>query len=424
MDGLKNALEAMAILEEPSDVLAITTLKTISPGSSNSNAQINSEDDREYFNNVISSPKQSGSIPDSNQKMVSRCSQTDEEKLYGINSNNQNEDFISDRRYINNTFGMEERSIYKSNNSSEKIGNSRAWDMVRETIGMVKGRKHNKERNRELLEEKKRHRNSSPTTFEQEQDDALAELDSVIESYHGKPGVLKRSRRRGMKESERNGGTWPKARNGPIIEHGTGTIIHPRRNKERLPLSVLLTNPPKYCWQPPPPSHDCNASCSPSSSSGYKTNDTEHHYSKSGQLIGTQKTFTPTPFKDLLHEKKERIRGPSDASIDLSVKSGNVGKEVMEYYVKKKKYPPSDNEDSHSRIHSQLYGALRSYTFTPYPLAHPHPHPHTDSATRYPSPTTLPSSQSGESIGISDTRSYCFETSYTSPSQVNKIYLC
>lgn len=57
------------------------------------------------------------------------------------------------------------------------------------------------------------------------------------------------SRHRKSKELDKNGGTWPKARSGPIIEHGTGTILHPRKNKERLPLSVLLNNPPSWSSQ-------------------------------------------------------------------------------------------------------------------------------------------------------------------------------
>lgn len=31
---------------------------------------------------------------------------------------------------------------------------------------------------------------------------------------------------------------------GPLIEPGTGTIVHPKKNKERLPLSVIMNNSP------------------------------------------------------------------------------------------------------------------------------------------------------------------------------------
>ena len=43
------------------------------------------------------------------------------------------------------------------------------------------------------------------------------------------------------------GGTWPRTRGGPVIDQGTGTILHPQKmKKERLPLSELLNNLPKY----------------------------------------------------------------------------------------------------------------------------------------------------------------------------------
>ena len=57
-------------------------------------------------------------------------------------------------------------------------------------------------------------------------------------------GKKKRSKDR---DSFRSGGTWPRTRGGPIIEHGTGTILHPQKQKkERLPLAELLSNLPKY----------------------------------------------------------------------------------------------------------------------------------------------------------------------------------
>ena len=78
------------------------------------------------------------------------------------------------------------------------------------------------------MEEKKRNRNSSPVTFEQERDDAIAELDNVIESYRHQrggvggssiggaatstTGILHGTVRRKSKHQDKNGGTWPKAR--------------------------------------------------------------------------------------------------------------------------------------------------------------------------------------------------------------------
>lgn len=475
MDGLKSASEAMAIVDEPCDVLTITTLKgSMSPINSHSSGQIvTSEEERGCFSgsNATSKP-----VKRTCQRMVNSCSQTDEERFLGVNNHGVGEEFM-DKRYLSSAFGVNERAVYKvSKSTMEKQSNSGAWEMIREKIDIVRGRRHSKERNRENTDEKKHHRNSSPNTFEQERDDAIAELDSVIESYHRKTSGsgLKRSRRRG-KELEKNGGTWPKARNGPMIEHGTGTILHPRKHKERLPLSELLNNPPKYppdtvhycsnggSEQPSRPisiAHDRAVSCS----AAYKVQDSNSLmlFNKAGGLLCTQKSFTPTPFKELMCENKsstefnrdrERDRlsvlAPSDGSIDFSVKSGNIGKEVLEYYAKKKssKYPPSDSESnispvesltpslpSHSRIHSQLYGvpatvhpslvrSLPHYPFTPFHVTHPHPHPHSDSVTtslpaRYPSPTHLPSSQSGESIGLPDSRSYCFEPPYSPAPQV------
>ena len=81
--------------------------------------------------------------------------------------------------------------------------------------------------------------------FDQDKDDALAELDSVLNSYHT-GSATKSKKKRKDRESFKNGGTWPRARGGPVIEQGTGTILHPHKYKERLPLSELITNVPKY----------------------------------------------------------------------------------------------------------------------------------------------------------------------------------
>ena len=91
--------------------------------------------------------------------------------------------------------------------------------------------------------------------FDQDKEEALAELDSVLASYHvstasgssgGKGSGSSGKKKRKDRDSFKNGGTWPRARGGPIIEHRTGTILHPHKYKERLPLSELLTNVPKY----------------------------------------------------------------------------------------------------------------------------------------------------------------------------------
>jgi hypothetical protein len=502
MDGLKNACEAAGMLNEPADVLTITTLKGInSPSaplsSSSSGHNITSEEGPNGFSS--SPPTKERAQPKMvSHKMVNSCSQTEEDRHFVRNQAVSTDD-TSDRKYMS-AFG--EKAVYKvssSKSSGEKGSNSSvgAWELIRGKIDSVTGRRNSKERTRD---EKKRLSQLAQPTFKREQDDAIAELDNVIESCGRKQNGsnLKRSKRR-EKEIEKNGGTWPKCRSGPVIEHGTGTILHPRKHKERLPLSVLLSNPPKY----PPEGfhnrqdkenqnhqkhqnslHDHEVPCS-----AFKSLDGSMvQFSKSGQLLATQKSFLPAPQpRDLTMERKssseiERERDrlsaltPSDTSIDFSVKSGNIEKEVLEYYVKKKssKHSQSDSESnmspvetlipsippygvpnksgtvdrgpSHSRIHS--HGSptsmhpslirpplsLPHYQFTPFPIApmsHPHPHPHSAGSSiihnqRYWSPTHLPSSQSGESMMSAtavDTRQYCFEPPYSPPPQVKIINL-
>ncbi|XP_034934534.1 disks large homolog 5 isoform X2 [Chelonus insularis] len=423
MDGISSVHEAMAILNDTSiDVITITTLKGLALPS------------------VLSLEAIDTGFASDKQKMVNNCSQTEQERMMLKATSDDYE-----RRYIASNFG--DRIIYKVSKSvsNEKpSGISNAWENIREKIDIVRGRRHSKDRD----DKKKRHRNSSPNTFEQEQD-AIAELDSVIESYHKKTnnGVLKRSKRRGTEKIEKNGGTWPKARGGPLIQNGTGTILHPRKTKERLPLSVLLNQPPKY------ESYNYNRISNPIPLANFSNVSNRHtvykavespmpSFSKSGQLFG-QKSFQPAvQFKDMSLEKKsdfeatERSLGsshaPSETSIDFSVKS--VGREGDYGHAKRrtqKPYPSGSNEShpealQHNRVHSQLYplgsGSSSSaprqqlagnFSFPPYTHSHPHPHQQNSLPSRYPSPPSLPSAQSGESLGLPDSRSFSFEPPYS-----------
>ncbi|XP_060812528.1 disks large homolog 5-like isoform X1 [Bombus pascuorum] len=428
MEGINSSHEAMATLNDTStDVLTITTLKGIPLPSATSSETMTID----------------GSFGTEKQKMVNSCSQTEQERiLLKIPSDDY------ERRHVASNFG--DRSVYKVSKSvsgEKPSGISNAWDNIREKIDIVRGRKHSKDRE----EKKKRHRNSSPNTFEQEQD-AIAELDSVIESYHKKAnnGVLKRSKRRGTEKVEKNGGTWPKARGGPLIQNGTGTILHPRKTKERLPLSVLLNQPPKY------ESYNYNRISNPIPLTNFSNMNNRHtvykpvekplpNFLKTGPLF-SQKSFTPVvQFKDIPIDKKpatefenteNRLSStltPSETSIDFSVKSGNTGKDV-EYFSKKRtqKYTPSNESQvdtlQHNRVQSQLYSGAGSstsstsgtrqqltgnFSFPPYTHSHPHPHQQNSLPSRYPSPPSLPSAQSGESIGLPDARSYGFEPSYS-----------
>ncbi|XP_011646958.1 disks large homolog 5-like isoform X5 [Pogonomyrmex barbatus] len=414
MDTITTAHEAMAILNDDTvDVLTITTLKGIPVPSAASSETVTID----------------GSFVAEKQKMVNSCSQTEQERMMLKASSDDYE-----RRYLSTNFA--DRNVYKAAKSmsgEKSSGISNAWDNFREKIDIVRGRKHSKERDEN---KKKGHRNSSPNTFEQEQD-AIAELDSVIDSYHKKAsnsnnGVLKRSKRRGTEKIEKNGGTWPKARGGPLIQNGT--------------------------VETPLPS-----------------------FTKTGQLFSQKPSFAPAvQFKDIPIDGGSKkppsaefessasdtgrlgsALAPSETSIDFSVKSGGAGRDVDSYFANKRpqKYTTGSSSDTqvttdtlqHNRVHSQLYssgigGSSTSAASTtsgptsrqqmapgnfPFPSHHPytasshlhhlHPHPtqHQNSLpSRYPSPPSLPSAQSGESIGLPDARTYCFEPPYSpGPSQ-------
>jgi hypothetical protein len=456
MDTITSAHEAMAILNDDTvDVLTITTLKGIPVPSASSSETMTID----------------GSFVAEKQKMVNSCSQTEQERMMLKTSSDDYE-----RRYLPTNFA--DRNVYKTAKSvsgEKSSGISNAWDNFREKIDMVRGRKHSKERDDN---KKKNHRNSSPNTFEQEQD-AIAELDSVIDSYHKKAnnGVLKRSKRRETEKDEKNGGTWPKARGGPLIQNGTGTILHPRKSKERFPLSVLL-HPPKY------DNYNYNRISNPIPLTNFSNVNNRHtvykavemplpSFTKTGQIF-SQKSFTPAvQFKDIPIDGSKKppstefetgsaeagrltsTLAPSETSIDFSVKSGGAGRDIDSYFTNKRpqKYAPGNSSDTqvttdtlqHNRAHSQLYtsgiggsstSAASSTASGPTPrqqiaagnfpfpshhsyaashLHHPHPHPtqHQNSlSSRYPSPPSLPTALSGESIGLPDARSYCFESPY------------
>ncbi|XP_036145401.1 disks large homolog 5 isoform X2 [Monomorium pharaonis] len=422
MDNL-TAHEAMTILNDDTvDVLTITTLKGIPVPSAASSETVAID----------------GSFVEK-QKMVNSCSQTEQERMMLKASSDDYE-----RRYLSTNFA--DRNVYKAAKSvsgEKSSGISNAWDNFREKIDIVRGRKHSKERDES---KKKSHRNSSPNTYEQEQD-AIAELDSVIDSYHKKAsnsnnGVLKRSKRRGAEKMEKNGGTWPKARGGPLIQNGTVETPLP---------SFTKTTGQLFSQKPPSFAPAVQFKDIPIDGGGKKPPSTEFESSASetGRLGSTL--------------------APSETSIDFSVKSGSggggggAGRDVDSYYANKRsqKYTGGSGSDTqvttdtlqHNRVHSQLYSSgiggsstsaasttsgptsrqqmapgnfpfpthhTQPYTTVPtsHHLHHLHPHPSTTQhqnslPSRYPSPPSLPSAQSGESIGLPDMRTYCFEPPYS-----------
>lgn len=381
MDGIKSAREAMAILDEARDIITITTLKNGNGGQNGS-----SEEDRGFGSSRNSNSLSKDHHEHHFRKVVDNASQT-EDVNFGSSSTDE---FLPDRLYLNNSFDQGNKT--KTTSRLKGNANSVTWNTIREKF-------HNVTTSKSLKREEKKHaRNVSPPGdgFEREQDDAIAELDSVIDTYHSKQSKRKE------KGIEQNGGTWPKVRGGPIIQQGTGTIVHPRKSKVRLPLSDILSNNSINKYQTDFPRR---------AAAQRPVSDFVVPFSKSGQLMHP---FPHSSFKDTSLEYEREtdrdnlsVRDPSDGSIDLSVKSGNTGKDVIDFYAcRKSRYGASDSESNispvetslppHTRGHSQLYPStgLRSLSHYPYPH---HLHSH---ATRYPSPTHVSFAHSGDSIGI------------------------
>lgn len=285
-------------------------------------------------------------------------------------------------------------------------------------------------------------------------------------------------------EADKNGGTWPKARISPLIQNGTGTILHPRKTKERLPLSALLNNPTKF----EPSAYNYNRISNPISLSNFNpigvgglgiggmssNNSNRHtvykavesplpHMSKAAQLNSGQKSFVPSAaqFKELIDKRSINDGISSDTSVEFSVIKSSRDHDYL--YGKSKrgtpinvspKYPIHDlgnhnfhpnhhqqqqqhhhnhhqqqhqvlDSMTHNRMHSQFYGSptriigTGNFSIPPYThSAHQHMQQQQqpsslNSNLRYPSPPNLPNAQSGESLGLPDGRTFCFEPPYS-----------
>ena len=229
-----------------------------------------------------------------------------------------------------------------------------------------------------------------PPPFERDKEDALAELDSVLNSYHmsttsgssSKGSGSSSKKKRKDRDSFKNGGTWPRARGGPIIEHSTGTILHPHKYKERLPLSELLTNVPKYPVgqeegeEPGEPEHQ-PVIFRADDRTRHSRNKYRDHRATTYDLVSY--ADRPEPSFHLLNQALsrdsslgERLKSisrdgseekragylsaltPSDTSIDDSVKSVNVGKEVLAKYLKIKPSRLATSDSDHTSPVEQL----------------------------------------------------------------------
>lgn len=391
MDSLDSIHEAMSVLnDDRSDIITITTLKT-------------SYLDPDCSTNVF--------LPTQRYKKENRSSQTDHHDFMHSNI---------DRRYLS--------PDYRLNKSGSQEKNSGAW--LREKLDMVRGRRHLKDRSR--MEEKKKYRNSSPNTldlsntFEHEQ--AIAELDLVIDSYHGDNKNKSKCNSRHENEmsvQEKNGGTWPKVRATNVLQNATGTIVE--RKKERPPLSLLLTdhnNPVQnYCC-----SNNPNRNSTPIPLSVVQNLNRHTMFKSMDNSSQFPKNFSTVndSFEKLRSNKMSQFESSREANNRLSINSDNsldfpvskpmlISEDYLNFYRKNKtggiKYNSDSERDSnlshdlpicsapnsHTRIHSQLFGP---HPRIPFPF-HPHPHPHLTS-----SPVNYTSSNSRES--------FCFEPPYSS----------
>lgn len=383
-----------------------------------------------------------------------------------------------------------DRAVYTVTKPGSEKGSGK-WDQLK---SIVRQRRHSKERQEShegIDKVSKQHvPGGTAMNIEQEKEMALAELDSVISLYHkkncsaGNSNTIKSSKKR-EKES---GGTWPKYKGGALSTWDP--VPQPRR--DRPPLSMYA--PVNYEEKPSfdvyhqvPVKHsttrDSSNLRSTSSSphrdqafSSYKNIDTANiKYSNEavysipkaiytvqpgiGGTLAQQPIYPGTGVvrscideskEDVERERENRLGSltPSDTSLDFSVRSGNVGKEELEYYVKKNivKCPFSDSESNMSPVEISAspqplslpitYGGYRSCqlrqlhelasnsrggslyprtglysspsaglrsppTFVPYSpfthYSHQHPHPHTTvsstlsigSSLRYSSPPVL-----------------------------------
>lgn len=200
MDGLKSAQEAMAILNQPADVLIITTLK-----STHCSSNCGGGSNRDVYKKYTNSSTQTQTEQRPNFIMY------DFNYIYKYPFITGLKLFSLYRRYDN-------RQSYPVSSKAEtgkQTSNMGKWDTVNRAKDFVRERRF-------LKLDKKQNRNSSPITFDQERDDALAELDSVLESHTDRnnrstpqqqqPQVQRKAQKN--KELEKNGGTWPKARIG------------------------------------------------------------------------------------------------------------------------------------------------------------------------------------------------------------------
>ncbi|XP_066956131.1 disks large homolog 5 isoform X2 [Macrobrachium rosenbergii] len=500
VDNIGSCEEAQCLLDAAGEVVQLTTLKShgssslSAPLSSSSSGHNITEDDKSTSS---SRPYSSPTSPSKDSGVCSGRSGSRElankKLMIGSGGGCHSEEGTGGKRY-----GSSEKVVYNVNKATGE-NRSKPLDLF---MNMVRPNRHSKERGdchsetRDKEDKKK---------LDHEAERAIADLDIVNNSYHHKSGsnggtsTTKRTKKR---DKDKSGGTWPKYRGGGLSSYdaNSGTTLYTQR-RSRPPLSVFLPSPNPLSYPHEEKPYDpyihekhlgSRSSSSPHSTPTsprnqqlplYKSLDVgpkSSSYSSTGQVYSSQQsssgmypsqevyssTGPRNPSLDRKSEESERERGdrlssltPSDTSLDFSVRSGNVGKEELEYYSKKNilKYTQSDSESnmspvdpnppqslslppgygtrpslhhggeripSHSRIphpHAGLYSPpnpVRSPpSFAPYTpvshisLTHTHAYPHSNMGSsslavspRYSSPPTisqghfLQSSRSGDSI--------------------------
>ncbi|KAL0871516.1 hypothetical protein ABMA27_005232 [Loxostege sticticalis] len=462
IEGVKSVSEAMAMLNECQyESVVLTVLRPLYPCCP-------ARDRFSMYEHSFS-----------DGKMVNICSQTEESYCQFLPPPPEPKVHIDhgvadfDRRYVYHVAAGSQGKIHQERGT---------WDMIRGKIEAVTGRSKSKDKQNKVPES-----------------DAIAELDSVIDSYHhGKTiketsSVLKRSRRKNKEAQHdaKNGGTWPKARANFILEeNSTGTIVQPRSRKERPPLSILLSPPTKLPPEPQRSNINRNSNpiplghapltqaTAPARHSVYKSIESSpnviEHFPKPAPLAihnpfaspsnmnfekirtlekdkmsisdYSEHDITPNRLSLVLNPSDDSLdyqpvtrnrnksphsldfmvnKGPSSldfvsrkspSSLDHSIKN-HPGKDLLDQYYSRKKssspktvnkypsdsdsfgpdslnsnanYPMTGTLPTQSRLQSQYYRG---------PFVNSNPHP-----SRYPhlaSPTNIPQSQSGESIGNS-----------------------
>ncbi|GAB6028550.1 hypothetical protein CHUAL_002693 [Chamberlinius hualienensis] len=213
-DHVRSGAEATRLLDIGGETLVLSVLKSVShsaplsSSSSGHNIQDNMDSDKnsvlKSYNGSPTKDNYRSNGKEHAKKLITSSSQTDECSL-GHSSQRVVLKKSSDEPGIN------------SNNSSTQILLDK------------------------LLRERKDKRNDWYSYF-QEEEAALAKLDSVIKTASSSKTKSKKKR---VKESEKNGGTWPKYRGPPleVMECCPGTMTQVHRKKERVSLAALLTNP-------------------------------------------------------------------------------------------------------------------------------------------------------------------------------------